>query len=320
MKNGWMSGPNSDKWLAAWLLLRPVNLLFIAFSQYLLLFGFLFPALRAAGAPILLEGWRALVFLFTTTLLTAAGYVINDLYDVETDRINKPGKWLIGRRISRPAALNLAGILLGAGALASACLAIEIGKPALWFIYPVAGLGLWVYSRNLKGVPLVGNVFVALLCSMVAGILWYAERNGIEILWDKDPEAATRLVRGFVFYLSFAFFSTFFRELVKDCEDLEGDAALALKTLPAQIGLRRSAMWALGLGILLGLGLLGLSVYFLIRENWAGMAYTLVLLAAPLGSGLLLLAKAEYPDQFRAVSRIAKWVIFAGVFLILFLG
>ncbi|MBK6620591.1 MAG: UbiA family prenyltransferase [Saprospirales bacterium] len=314
-----MSRPNSDKWLAALLLLRPVNLLFIALTQYLLLFQFLFPALSAAGAPIVLEGWRALLFLFTTTLLTGAGYAMNDLYDVETDRINKPGKWLIGNRISRSAAMNLTGILLCAGALASAFLAFEIGKPALWFIYPGAVLALLIYSRNLKGIPLAGNIFVAFLCSMVAGILWYAEREGISMLREESPADAAQLVRGLLVYLSFAFLATFFRELVKDCEDLEGDAAAALKTLPAKIGLRRSAFGALVLGVLLGLGLLGLSVYFLLRENWAGMAYTLLLLTAPLAYGLWLLTKAGEPGQFRAVSRIAKWVIFAGVFLILFL-
>ncbi|MBK7410752.1 MAG: hypothetical protein IPJ40_23475 [Saprospirales bacterium] len=53
--------------VAALQLIRALNLAFIALTQYLLFFHFLFPILHATHAPVLLEGWRALVFLITTT-------------------------------------------------------------------------------------------------------------------------------------------------------------------------------------------------------------------------------------------------------------
>ncbi|MBK8492303.1 MAG: geranylgeranylglycerol-phosphate geranylgeranyltransferase [Saprospirales bacterium] len=274
------------KGVAALQLIRPLNLAFIALTQYLLFFHFLFPILHATHAPVLLEGWRALVFLITTTLLTAAGYGINDYFDVETDRINKPDKWLVGNRLSpKTTAVWVAGLVI-LGAILSAWLAWDIQKPVLWLIYPVAVFLLWSYSRYLKGIPLAGNLLIALLCMMVGGIIWFAEREGIAFLRSYHPQLALQLIRALVFYLFFAFLATLFREMVKDCEDMEGDAATAQQTLPVRFGLHRVKRWALAGGLLLEIALLLLAWYFHQTSNVGGIAYTLSLLAIPQLAGL----------------------------------
>ena len=306
------------KGLYALLLIRPLNLAFIALTQYLLFFHFLFPVLRTAGAPILLEGWRAVLFLFTTTLLTAAGYAINDLYDVDTDRINKPKRWLVGKRLSRFAAVSWTVILLLLGAALAGYLAWDIQKPLLWLIYPFAALALWAYSRYLKGVPLAGNLLIALLCMMVGGIVWFAEREGLTSLWASEPTLARQVVRALILYLSFAFLATLFRELIKDCEDVEGDASTHQQTLPVRFGLHRAKIWALTLGFLLQGALFLLIAYFGQTANVWGLAFSILLLALPHLLGLWYLYQAQLPGHFRRVSNLAKWVIFAGVFLILF--
>ena len=314
-----MSGRTNLDWNAVFLLIRPLNLLFIGVTQYLLLFHYLFPILRTAGAPVLLEGWRAFVFLLTTTAMTGAGYAINDLYDVETDRINKPGKWLVGKRISHRAAVVITVMLLLSGGILAVWLAIDIQRPVFWLIYPAGCFVLWAYSRYLKGIPLAGNILVAVLCSLVGGIVWFAEREGIGMLWEKEPQLALRMLRGLGFYLFFAFLSTLFREIVKDCEDLHGDAAASHRTLPVRLGLRQARLWGLGAGLVLEAGLAFITLYFLRNHNPWGAAFSIFLLAVPLAAGLVPLTRATAPEHFRKVSRIAKWVIFAGVFLILFL-
>ena len=318
MENGWMN-TMIKQGIAALKLVRPLNLAFIALTQYLLFFHFLFPILHAAQAPVVLEGWRALVFLLTTTLLTAAGYGINDLFDVETDRINKPGSWLVGNKLSRKAAATWVTGLVILGAILAAWLAWDIQKLHLWLIYPLAIFLLWSYSRYLKGIPLAGNLLIALLCMMVGGIVWFAERAGIAFLHAHDPQLALQMIRALVFYLFFAFIATLFRELVKDCEDIEGDAATAQQTLPVRFGLHRVKRWALAIGILLEIALLFLARYFHQTSNEQGIVYTLLLLAMPQLAGLWYLQQAQAPAHFRRVSWIAKWVIFAGVFMVLLL-
>lgn len=313
-----MSAPPKKDWLAAISLVRPLNLSFIALAQYLLLYHLLFPALRSAGAPILLSDWRGIFFLVVTVLLTGAGYAINDMLDVETDQINKPEKWFVGNRIGTKTATVLIWALLLSGGLLSAWIAIDIGKPAYWFIFPAAVLTLWLYSRYLKGVPLAGNLIVAMLCSLVGGILWFAEREGIYYLRAAGLSEAVRITNGMGFYLFFAFLATLFREIVKDCQDVEGDSAANHRTLPVRSGLQTAARLAFVTGLALNLALVYLAWYFFGMGDLAGMSYSLTLLVLPLSIGLFFLSKAKVPNQFQMISRIAKWVIFAGVFLVLF--
>jgi len=312
-----MSSPTKNGWITVISLVRPLNLVFIVLAQYLLLYRFIIPALRSGGAPVLLSEWRGVFFLAVTALLAGAGYVINDLLDVNADRINKPGKWYVGNRIGKKAAMTLALIMVLSGGFLSAWIAIGTGKPGYWLIYPSAALALWVYSRYLKGVPLAGNFLVAMLCSLVGGIIWFAEREGIRFLQLADLPTATRIIHGIGFYLFFAFLATFFREIVKDCEDVEGDATAGRRTFPVRFGLRKAVRLAFVSGLALDLSLLFLSFYFFEKGNHAGVIYSLAVLALPLSAGLYLLTGANALKQFSRVSRIAKWVIFAGVFLVL---
>ena len=305
-------------WRAMLALVRPLNLVFIGLTQYLLFFHFLFPVFHATGAPILLPGWMAVLFLSSTILLTAGGYAMNDLMDIETDRINKPGKWLVGNRVSRKTAVIFSSILFLLGAGAAGWIALAIGKPHLWFIYPGAALSLWAYSRFFKALPLAGNLLVAALCSLVGGIVWFAEMEGIGFLWTADPLKAQRVWYALVFYLYFAFTATLFREIVKDCEDVEGDTAAALRTLPARFGVQTAVRLAYVTGILLWLSLLALAWYFFTIKEPAGVAFSIGFLFLPLTFALVLLGRAKNPQQFRKISLIAKVVIFAGVFVVLF--
>jgi 4-hydroxybenzoate polyprenyltransferase len=294
---------------------RPVNLLFIALTQYLLFFHFFFPLFRSIGATMALEGARAFVFLLVTTLLAASAYLINDLYDIDADRINKGGGWAA----AHPAqARGWAAGILFLGGLLAAWLAWDIRQPALWFIYPAVAFLLWVYSRYLKGMPLAGNLLVALLCMLVGGMVWFAEREAFSLLWHGRPQLALYALRALGFYLFFSFLATLFREIVKDCQDVEGDAAAGLQTLPARYGLDAARRWALAAGAALGLALLALSAWFFQSGQWGALVYVLTALATPLGPSLFFLLRAKSASDFEKVSRLAKWIIFAGVFLILF--
>jgi 4-hydroxybenzoate polyprenyltransferase len=319
MENGWMSSPakRARPFLAALFLIRPLNLLFIALTQYLILFHFLFPVFLRAGASPTLQGALGWAFIATTVLLAAAGYVINDLYDVAADRINKPRKWWVGREISPKWARRWALLLLLMGGVLAAWIAYDLQQLCLWAIYPAVAFLLWAYSGFFKGAPLAGNLLVALLCGLVAGIVWYAEREGFRTLLLREPALALRAALALGFYLLFAFLATLFREIVKDCEDVEGDSAARQRTLPVMRGIPAARRWALATGIVLETALLALAIWLGSEGRLLQAALLLLVLAAPMALALQKVQRARSPEQFRTVSHIAKWVIFAGVFLIL---
>jgi 4-hydroxybenzoate polyprenyltransferase len=311
MANGWMS-QKIRPWLIALSVVRPVNLLFIALTQYLIFFHFLFPLLLSAGATPLLLGWRAWAFLLATTLVAAAGYAINDFYDIAADRINKPRKWLLGKDVHLYHAKFLTFFTIMTGAALSLAVAWDIGALHLWVLYPTALFLLWAYSRFLKGTPILGNLLIAALCALVIGIVWFAERRGL-------GQLPSEVVNSLIFYLGFAFLANLFREIVKDCEDVEGDARYHQQTFPVLAGLNRAKWLAFAIGILLEAALVWLVSYFFKQADWMGMLYAMLLLLLPLGWGLVLLVRTKGPMDYIAVSRAGKWVIFAGVFLILLL-
>src|ERR1044072_5932256 len=108
-----MSAPYQTKrFIASFLRLPRVwNLLIIALSQYL-------TAFMLIGHDTLMH-WRLFVLSVSTVMIAAAGYIINDYYDVKIDLVNKPERVVIGRGISRRyaillhTALSVVGILFG---------------------------------------------------------------------------------------------------------------------------------------------------------------------------------------------------------------
>ena len=104
-------------------------------------------------------------------IITAAGYLINDIYDEEIDKINKPDKLYIGKSISQKNALNIY-IILNITAL---LLAVYLFNISIILIYLSAILLLYLYSAYLKKTAFWGNFTVALLSAAVVAelILYY---------------------------------------------------------------------------------------------------------------------------------------------------
>ncbi|MBK7410751.1 MAG: hypothetical protein IPJ40_23470 [Saprospirales bacterium] len=211
----------------------------------------------------------------------------------------------------------MAGLVI-LGAILSAWLAWDIQKPVLWLIYPVAVFLLWSYSPLPQGNTTCRK---PAHCLVVHDGGWHhlVCRTGGHCIFAQLPSPIGPAIDPHWFFYLFLPFSHPFPEMVKDCEDMEGYAATAQQTLPVRFGLHRVKRWALAGGLLLEIALLLLAWYFHQTSNVGGIAYTLSLLAIPQLAGLWFLYQAQAPAHYRRVSRMAKWVIFAGVFMVLFL-
>ena len=196
---------------------RPINLLLIAFAQGMTAY-FLIGTDRT-GLPVL-QDYRLYLLVLATVLITAAGYMINDYYDVKIDLINRPRQVVVGKGIKRRVILVLHSVFnfaaIGLGYLVA---------PRIATVIFFAGLLLWLYCNWLKRKPLIGNIAVAFLTSLSIYLVgYYYQKNELFV---------------FTFAL-FAFFLNLIRELLKDIEDRKGDHLHGSKTLPIVLGFRKT--------------------------------------------------------------------------------
>ena len=142
-------------------LIRYQNLLLLAFMQLIFRYGFL----KLQNIYLSLNDWQYGLLVLSTVLIAAAGYVINDIMDQETDYDNKPDNVIVGQYISEKAAYNLYFILNITGVGIGYYLANVIQKPSFAGAFIIISATLYMYASSLKQILLVGNIIVALLLS-----------------------------------------------------------------------------------------------------------------------------------------------------------
>ena len=170
------------------------------------------------------------LLLVIVTLITAAGNVINDYFDADIDRINRPERPIPSGSVSPMAARGFAVTLFLSGLL------VAIFTPSLClFIAVINTLILVLYAAKLKSMPVVGNAAVAYLTASI--FLFGGAFAGGDALVLMLPLAAI------------TFLATMAREILKDAEDVEGDAEGGADTLPIRIGIRSTSRIALGFAL-----------------------------------------------------------------------
>jgi 4-hydroxybenzoate polyprenyltransferase len=152
-------------------------------------------------------------------LTAAAGNIVNDIYDIETDRISHPNRILVLGSLSIKEAWIEYWILN----VVSVFIAIYL-SPTLLMIVLLTIFLLYIYSAFLKRLPLIGNIIIALITGLAFIYGGYAVGN---------PEAA-------IIPAVFAFLINLIREIVKDIQDIEGDLKLNFKTFPIRLGIEAS--------------------------------------------------------------------------------
>ena len=291
-------------------LFRLPNLLIVGATQYLLAGQLLYTPMRNAGYTPVLDHFHFFLLVLDTILITAAGYVINAIYDTDIDRINKKEKHRLTDE-QKDKAYIMYGVLTVFGAIITAYLAWYIRQPTWFFIYPVATLLLWMYSRSWKRMVLIGNVVVALFCACAPGIVLLFESQNIIF--------ASYSFIMFASYMAFAFITTLYREIIKDMEDIEGDRLENCRTLPIVYGMRNAKWLAAICNIVLLVCLIYSACYITTMQN--GTLFHIVFLVlgiiAPLVLSLVFLYQAKQRKDFSRISRLIKWIMVAGLIFVM---
>ncbi len=231
----------------------------------------------------------------STVLIAAAGYIINDYYDVKIDLINKPDRVVIGKTITRRFALLFHTLLSLTG--------VGIGFLLSWKI-GVVNFGcaflLWLYSNALKRLPFIGNFTVALLTGLSILI--------VNMLYPPWSTLAC-------LYALFAFFITLVREIIKDMEDLKGDNTFGCRTLPIVYGIRKTKVFAYFL-------LTVFSLLVMALNRWTTplpMTFFAWSLFLPMAALLGWLVRADTRKDFYQLSQFCKFIMLAGILSMAFL-
>jgi len=201
-------------------LVRPFNFLFVILA---VIFG-------AYYRTELILDFVPIVAAFSAAFICSSGYIWNDIYDIEIDRINKPHRPLPAGNISLPSAKKFGIILFVLGFI----MVIFLQNLPMIILALFNSVILWLYARKGKQLLLVSNIIVAFA---TASTFLY---GGI----------SNNNFGNSLFIFSAAFIYTLIRELIKDMEDVRGDKKNVARTVPLVYGSKKTLTFSLMLAIL----------------------------------------------------------------------
>lgn len=292
--------------------MRWPNLVFIIITQTLFVFAIVHPILNNAGVAPIIHGWYFVLLVASSVLIAAAGYIINDYFDLNIDQVNKPAKLVVDKIISRRwvilwhLVLSIIGIAIGF------YIDLVTRVRLLGVANTICVLLLFVYSISLKKKLLSGNVAISLLTAWVILVVTWCE--AANLLKSEDIGSYTEKITRITFlYAGFAFVISLIREVVKDMEDIEGDRRFGCHTMPIAWGLNASKVFVAVWLVVLIASLAIVQVYVLQFKWWLSAAYCIFLIVLPLLYIFKKLFTAANSKDFHSLSSLIKLIMFTGI-------
>ena len=290
-------------------ILRPNNILLTLFTQGV----FMIAASRTSYFNIDWSNiiWpESLLIILTCCLTAAGGYIINDLFDVETDHINRPNKRILKRDISHKAAIVYYIILTAIGQICGYYAGLGIGL----FASAIAVL-LYFYSSDLKAMGLPGNSLIAFM----SGSVIYIASRGIHEIHSAY----------FAEYAFLAFLLTMARELVKDAEDIEGDKEQGCETFPILYGTRKTNILSnvilalIVIFLVTAAYLLSIEPFFNVKSTieihrFVYPAFLVLALVPMILKSMWMIGKANNKRDYKKISKWLKLTMLVGLISVLF--
>ncbi len=289
-------------------LIRYKNLLLLALMQLIFRFGYL----ELIKIPLSLFYWQYSLLVVATVLIAAGGYVINDIFDQETDAINKPEKVIIGHYITESKAYTIYASLTITGVACGFILANSVSHPNFAIIFVLIATVLYFYASTLKQMALLGNIVIAGLLAFSVIIIGIFDIFPNTFATNQQQMSVAFAI--LLDYAKFAFIINLVREIVKDIQDMEGDRMQEMKTLPITIGVLKTNRIAFGLLLLPTVYLFYyLNNYLFANNLYFGIIYILAFVIAPLILSLVKLWNAVEKSDYQFISTLLKWIIFFGI-------
>ena len=227
------------------------------------------------------------LLVVSMVMIQAGGYVINDIFDIEIDAINKPEKQIVGKIFTEKQS-NLfywTLTIIGLGCGLAACLMAN-GKNFITIFASLILLAcfLYSYSSRYKKKLIIGNLIVSLSVAFAVFLPWLFQL--LAMLGNKDmllenQEWMHVTLHIVLIYTAFALLLTFIREIVKDMEDMKGDGLSHCRTIPIIWGMNVAQIIVIALSFITTVVIWEAADYF----NTLGLKITNYMLYA---SGVLV--------------------------------
>lgn len=306
--------------LAFFRLIRFPNLVFIALTQFLfydcIVLRFKTPPVES---DFPLQAFYLLIL--ASVLIAAAGYIINDYFDINIDQVNKPDRQVVDKIVKRRWAMVWHLLLSASGVAICFYIDIQYGNHWLGILNLVCVFLLFGYSVTLKKKMLIGNILISALTAWVIVVIYicfvysfYSTVPGYSI----DPNLNIRFTRLAFLYAGFAFIISLIREVIKDMEDREGDERYGCRTMPIAWGIPASKVFT-GVWIVVLICVLALLQFYVLQFNWWWSAvYCFLLIIAPLIWLLRKLYLANTVSDYHRLSLVVKGIMLTGILSMLF--
>lgn len=273
--------------------------------------------MEKAGAVPNIKGEYFILLMISSVLIAAAGYIINDYFDLNIDQVNKPDKLVVERIINRRWVIfwHLFLSIIG----------IALGFYIDWFTRvrflgianAICVLFLFVYSISLKKKLLTGNVLISALTAWTILVIGWCETSNLlqPALRGTYTEKITRIA---FLYAGFAFVISLIREVIKDMEDIEGDRRFGCYTMPIALGINASKVFV-GVWLVVLAGALAIvQFYVMVFQWWWSAAYCIITIVIPLIYIFKLLIAAQTSENYHKLSSLIKLVMFTGILSMIF--
>ena len=290
-------------------LIRFQNLVVMVLIQYLIRFTLIIP--KYGKVNVLSELYFALL-LFSILLIVAAGYTINDYFDIKVDSENKDERVIVGRTIKRRIALVIHFILTSVGLILGFYITYKINQLVISIILIVCAYILWIYNLKLKRIFFLANLIVAGLSAIFVTSIAI-----IEILLNYNHKASFDNITTLTVIATLAFILSLMHEIIKDLRTMEGDKKYKIRTLPTVWGLLKTKEFLKWLSIITAF-IISVIAITKFKTNLTALSYAFIFLIGPLFLLNIWVYKAQDRIDYERISKLNKFIVFTGIMSLLF--
>lgn len=303
-------------------LIRWKNVIIVAITMFAMKYAVIAPVYKIYEVKFGLSDLGFMFLVVAAMFLMAGGNVINDYFDRKTDMINRPKSVLVGFAVNRRRVMFMHTILNILGVICGFVVSYLTGKVWLSFFFIFVSLLLWTYSAELKRKVFVGNIVVAILTGfipfLVAVTEYYAFERSI-LDWTLNSIHAIKIsfqtICGFAV---FAFLFNLIREIIKDCEDYEGDIATGVKSIPVVFGKKKanyliSALTFLSIALIMFIWHAYFSKLLFFKNDIFSVFYIYSMIVFP---GLIIAVSSLWgtsKQKYKHLSKLSKFIMVTGI-------
>jgi len=292
-------------------LIRWKNLIIILLTELIIKYSLIDYFLYSAGLSYRMNSELFFYLVLSSIFIAAAGYIINDIEDIDIDKVNANNRPLINGGISLKTAKTLMYSFNIAGIIFAFYSAYLIKNPSLASFQLLIMALLYGYSISLKCKKLIGNIIIAFITASVPLLIW------IYTIYDVLAKSImfTYEIRwmhlSIFFFFTFAFLTNFVRELIKDKEDAKADVSTSCNTWSATVSKKSFKGLIIVLLIMLEVSIASYQINFE-GNNYFKIGLTIVLIIVII-IAIPKIIKSKSTKDYHNISNIMKGIMLLGI-------